>query len=324
MHLLPRHIKLDLINQRQKAFIFSGALLAVMLISLLVRGLNFGIDFTGGTLVGVEYSQPVLVGKVREDLSAAGFAQAVVQTFGSPREILVRVPTTRDQDSAAVSSAILEALRTGASEGLSVTMRRVEFVGAQVGEELTRKGLLALLYALVGILIYIAWRFELRFAGAGIAALVHDVLITVGVFSLTGMEFDLTVVAAILAVIGYSLNDTIVVFDRIRENLRKMRRADTAWVMNESINETLARTTVTSLTTLLVLFSLFILGGPVIHGFATALIIGVLIGTYSSVFVGAPLALVFGVTRTTLMAGPVSEGPRSKETQEDMGGRAES
>ena len=307
MHLVPTNTRLNFLGHRRKAFVLSGIVLAVVLVSLVLRGLNFGIDFTGGTLVEVGYSEALAVGEVRSNLHEAGFERTVVQTFGSPTDLLVRVPNTSGQDSAQVSSEVLTALRGGAPEGVDVEMRRVEFVGPQVGEELTRQGLLALLYALIGILIYVSFRFELRFATGSVAALVHDVLLVMGVFSLTGMEFDLTIVAAILAVIGYSLNDTIVVFDRIRENLRKMRRADTEEVMNASVNQTLARTVVTSATTLLVLLSLFFLGGPVIHGFATALIAGVLVGTYSSVFVGAPLALTMGVSRADLMASKSGE-----------------
>ena len=314
MHLVPTRTRLNFLGHRNKAFALSLAVLAVVIGSLFSRGLNFGIDFTGGTLVEVAYSQAVPVGEVRGDLQAAGFGQAVVQTFGAATEILVRVPSVSGgDDSARISNRVLEALRSGAPERISVEMRRVEFVGPQVGEELTRKGLLAILYALIGILAYVSIRFELRFAVGSVAALLHDVLITLGVFSLTQMEFDLTIVAAILAVIGYSLNDTIVVFDRIRENLRKMRKAETQEVMNTSVNETLARTVVTSLTTLLVLLSLFFLGGPVIHGFATALIAGVLVGTYSSVFVGAPLALVLGVSRADLMARKGGEEPEVGE-----------
>jgi len=312
MHLVPSKTHLNFIGHRRKAFVVSMLLLLVAVASLAIRGLNLGIDFTGGTLVEVGYNQAVSVGSVRSDLHGAGFNQAVVQTFGAPTDILVRVPSADGvNNSAAVSTAVLEALRNGASENVQVTMRRVEFVGPQVGQELTVKGLQALAFALIGILIYVSLRFELRFAVGSVAALIHDVLLVLGVFSLTGMEFDLPVIAAILAVIGYSLNDTIVVFDRIRENLRKLRKEDTASVMNTSVNETLGRTVVTSTTTLLVLLSLFFLGGPVIHGFATALIAGVVVGTYSSVFVGAPLALVLGVTRSDLMVrkGEEETGP---------------
>ena len=314
MHLVPTKTHLNFLGHRRKAFLVSALLLLVAVASLGLRGLNLGIDFTGGTLVEVGYSQPVTVGAIRSDLNAAGYNQAVVQTFGAPTDILVRVPSADgSNDSARVSTEVLQALRGGAPEGVGVEMRRVEFVGPQVGQELTVKGLQALAFALIGILVYVSLRFELRFALGSVAALIHDVLIVLGVFSLTQMEFDLPVIAAILAVIGYSLNDTIVVFDRIRENLRKLRKEGTETVMNISVNETLARTVVTSTTTLLVLLSLFFLGGPVIHGFAAALIAGVVVGTYSSVFVGAPLALVMGVTRTDLVANKGEEGPETGE-----------
>jgi preprotein translocase subunit SecF len=308
MHLVPSNTHLNFLGHRRKAFVVSLLVLALAVASLAMRGLNLGIDFTGGTLVEVGYSQAVTVGEIRSDLHAAGLDQAVVQTFGAPTDILVRVPSASGKnDSAEVSTKVLQSLRDGAPEGVGVTMRRVEFVGPQVGQELTVKGLQALVFALIGILIYVSLRFELRFAVGSVAALIHDVLIVLGVFSVTQMEFDLPVIAAILAVIGYSLNDTIVVFDRIRENLRKLRKEDTESVMNISVNETLARTVVTSTTTLLVLLSLFFLGGPVIHGFAAALIAGVVIGTYSSVFVGSPLALVLGVSRSDLMTRKAQE-----------------
>jgi preprotein translocase subunit SecF len=316
MHLLPRGLELNFLGQRAKAFALSGLLLLVSLGSLAFQGLNLGIDFTGGTLVEVGYSQAQPVGEVRRDLGRAGFDKVVVQTFGSPQDILVRVSNEGGMDSAKVSNRVLDALRSGAPEGVGVTMRRVEFVGPQVGEELTRKGALAMLYALIGILIYVSFRFELRFAVGSVLALLHDVILVLGVFSLTRMEFDLAVVAAILAVIGYSLNDTIVVFDRIRENMRRMRRADTETVMNRSVNETLPRTVVTSVTTLLVLLALFFLGGAVIHGFSAALIAGVLVGTYSSVFVGSPVALVLGVQRAHLMS------PRATSDEEPGSGEA--
>ncbi|MEF8794213.1 protein translocase subunit SecF [Thiohalorhabdus sp.] len=313
MHIVPRETHLNFLGHRRLAFVVSVILLAIAIGSLTVRGLNLGIDFTGGTLVEVGYSQSATVANVRSDLSEAGFDRAVVQTFGAPTDILVRVPSVDgENDSAEVSTGVLQALRSGAPEGIDVAMRRVEFVGPQVGQELAVKGMQALAFALIGILIYVSLRFELRFAVGSVAALIHDVLVVVGVFSLTQMEFDLPVIAAILAVIGYSLNDTIVVYDRIRENLRKMRKENTATVMNNSINEMLGRTVVTSGTTLMVLLSLFFLGGPVIHGFSAALITGVLVGTYSSVFVGAPIALVLGVSRTDLMSRKETEGEGPK------------
>ncbi len=314
MRLVPANTHINFLGHRNKAFLVSGILLLIAIFSLGLRGLNFGIDFTGGTLVQVGYSQAVPVAEVRSDLHGAGLDQAVVQTFGEPTEILVRVPTSATENvSAEVSTRVLEALRSGAQEGTSVTMRRVEFVGPQVGQELAIDGLKALAFALIGILIYVSLRFELRFALGSVAALIHDVVLVLGLFSLTQMEFDLPVIAALLAVIGYSLNDTIVVYDRIRENFRKMRRAGAEEVMNASVNEMLGRTVVTSLTTLIVLLSLFFLGGPVIRGFATALIAGVLVGTYSSVFVGSPIALVLGISRADLTERKGAEAPETGE-----------
>jgi preprotein translocase subunit SecF len=300
----------------------SAVLIVIGIVSLGVRGLAFGIDFTGGTLVEVAYEESVEASSVRDLIANAGFESALVQYFGTSKDILVRLPASAIENAAQVSSRIMVALRspyketlvTGASGDLqqclfdngtsgrcAVQMRRVEFVGPQVGEELTEKGGLAMLYALLGILIYVSWRFEWRFAIGAVAALVHDVLITVGVFSVLGLEFSLPVLAAILAVIGYSLNDTIVVFDRVRENFRKMRRGTPIEIMNTSVNQTLSRTILTSLTTLLVVLTLLIIGGEVINGFATALLVGVLIGTYSSIFIANPAVLVLGISREDML-----------------------
>nr|HIA89219.1 protein translocase subunit SecF [Gammaproteobacteria bacterium] len=303
MYFLKREPRIDFLGRRGLAGIVSAVLIVIGIVSLGVRGLAFGIDFTGGTLVEVSYEETVEASSVRDLIAKAGFESALVQYFGTSKDILVRLPASAVEDAAQVSSRIMVALRSpyketlvtsasgdlqqclsygGASGRCAVQMRRVEFVGPQVGEELTEKGGLAMLYALLGILIYVSWRFEWRFAIGAVAALVHDVLITVGVFSVLGLEFSLPVLAAILAVIGYSLNDTIVVFDRVRENFRKMRRGTPIEIMNVSVNQTLSRTLLTSLTTLLVVLTLLIIGGEVINGFATALLVGVLVGTYSS------------------------------------------
>ena len=236
---------------------------------------------------------------------------AQVQHFGTSRDVLIRIAPRDNRASAELSEEVLTALQNADS---AVDMRRVEFVGPQVGEELTEQGGLAVLYALLGILIYITLRFEYRFSFGAVAALVHDVIITLGVFSLVQVEFDLTVLAAILAVIGYSLNDTIVVFDRIRENFRKMRKGTPTDIMNVSINQTLARTLMTSLTTLLVLLALFFLGGEIIHSFALALIVGVFVGTYSSIFVAGASTLALGVSKADLM--PVEKEEGNGETEE--------
>ena len=322
MYFLKREPRIDFLGHRGLAGIVSAVLIVIGIVSLGVRGLSFGIDFTGGTLVEVSYEETVEASSVRDLIAKAGFESALVQYFGTSKDILVRLPASAVEDAAQVSSRIMVALRSpyketlvtgasgdlqqclsygGASGRCAVQMRRVEFVGPQVGEELTEKGGLAMLYALLGILIYVSWRFEWRFAIGAVAALVHDVLITVSVFSVLGLEFSLPVLAAILAVIGYSLNDTIVVFDRVRENFRKMRRGTPIEVMNVSVNQTLSRTLLTSLTTLLVVLTLLIIGGEVINGFATALLVGVLVGTYSSIFVANPAVLVLGISREDML-----------------------
>ena len=288
----------DFMGKRRQAFIFSLALIIGSLISLATRGLNFGIDFTGGALVEVSYQEAVELEQVRSRLAAAELGDAVAQYFGSAREVLIRVPQIQGQNNVDASDAIIAALR---DPGLPVEIRRAEYVGPQVGEELQEDGGLAMIYALIMIFIYIAFRFQRLFSVGAIAALAHDVIITVGFFSITQIDFDLTVLAALLAVIGYSLNDTIVVFDRIRENFRRIRKAAPVEVVNASLNQTLSRTLTTSLTTLLVLAALFSLGGEIIRPFSTALIVGVLIGTYSSIYVASPVTLVLGISKQDLM-----------------------
>ncbi len=305
MEIFARIPRIDFVRWRKPAVVLSVVLLLVSLGSLLTRGLNLGIDFTGGTLIEIGYPQPAELAQVRQRLAEAGFDDAVVQHFGTSRDVLVRVAPREGLSNAQLSDRIFAALKD--LQGEPAELRRVEFVGPQVGEELTEQGGLALLYALIGILIYVWLRFEQRLAVGSIAALVHDVIITLGFFSVTGMEFDLTVLAAVLAVIGYSLNDTIVVFDRVRENFRKMRKGGPEEVVNASLNQTLSRTLMTSLTTLLVLIALFIFGGELIHGFATALIVGVLVGTYSSIYVASSAALALGISREDLMP-PEKEG----------------
>jgi len=297
MQLLSK-IHIDFMGRRKIALFFSALLIMAAIGSLAVRGLGFGIDFTGGTLLEVGYPEAVELAQVRSALADAGFGDAQVQHFGSARDVLVRIAPRPGESSAKLSGDVLGTLRQAHE---NVEMRRVEFVGPQVGEELTEQGGLAMLYALFGILIYVSLRFQWRFALGSIAALVHDVLITLGVFSLFRIEFDLTVLAALLAVIGYSLNDTIVVFDRIRENFRKLRKGSPSDVVNSSINQTLSRTIMTSLTTLLVLTALFVFGGEIIHSFAFALIVGVVIGTYSSIYVASTVTLALGVSKQDLM-----------------------
>ena len=307
--LFSRLPQIDFLGRRRAALYLSAGLLAVSILSLGVRGLNFGIDFTGGTLIEVGYSEPARLDPIRDALGQAGFDEAAVQHFGTVRDVLVRLAPREELSRAELSSQVLRVLQ----EDATVDLRRVEFVGPQVGEELTEDGGLAMLIALFGILVYVWLRFEYRFALGAIAALVHDVLVTLGFFSVLGLEFDLAVLAAVLAVIGYSLNDTIVVFDRVRENFRRVRRGSTEEVMNRSLNQTLSRTLMTSLTTLLVLLALFVFGGELIRGFATALIVGVVIGTYSSIYVASVSALALGVSRTDLL-------PVKKEGADDPAG----
>lgn len=322
MEFLKRDTRIDFIGRRRIAALISISIIVILLLSLFIRGLNLGIDFTGGTLVEVSYSSSVNTEEVRTNLRRSGLGSVVVQHFGTSRDVLIRLPADPEVDAAETSSLIMSSLRMPYGETLAQTsendsqrcifqdgttgdctvqMRRVEFVGPQVGDELTEKGGLAMLYALIGILAYVAWRFEWRFALGAVIALVHDVLVTVGFFSLLGLEFSLPVLAAVLAVIGYSLNDTIVVFDRIRENFRKMRKGTIVDIMNSAINQTLRRTLLTSLTTLLVVVTLILLGGEIIKGFAVALFIGILVGTYSSIFVASPVVLSLRITRDDML-----------------------
>ena len=308
MQLLKENFSFDFMGKRKLALILSLILIAISIAAITMRGLNLGIDFTGGTLVEVGYSESVELESVRQALTSGGYGDSIVQHFGTTKDVLIRLPVAdNDDDKAKLSNNVLESLKaTGAPE-----MRRVEFVGPQVGDELRDKGGLAMLYALIGILIYVALRFEWRFSLGSVAALVHDVILVVGFFAITQIEFDLTVLAALLAVIGYSLNDTIVVFDRIRENFRRLRKATSESVINTSINQTLSRTLMTSITTLLVLIALFVFGGEVIHSFSIALIVGVIVGTYSSIYVASSALIALDVSKEDLMQ------PEVENTNED-------
>ena len=290
--------KIDFMGKRYISMVISILLVIIAISSIVMQGLVFGIDFTGGTLVEVGYTQNADLEKIRSTLHTNGFPNAVVQNFGSTKEVLIRLGVHEETKDNPLSTQILRLLKT---DGAEINMRRVEFVGPQIGGELVEQGGLAVIYTLFGILIYVAFRFEYRFALGSIAALIHDTLIVVGVFSVFRLEFDLTVLAAVLAVIGYSLNDTIVVFDRIRENFVKMRKQDSVNVMNISINQMLGRTVMTSVTTALVLVVLFVVGGELIHGFSTALLIGVVVGTYSSIYIASATALALGVSKADLM-----------------------
>lgn len=305
MQLFKNETKIDFIGRRKIAAIFSTLLILASIYSLATSGLQYGIDFTGGTKVELIYSQDVNINEVRDTLINGDYPDGVVQFFGSNKDILVRVPLSEENSSAEVSTRIVELLNAQAGEELEV--RSVEFVGPQFGQELFEKGILALVYALIGVMIYVAFRFEWKFSLGSVAALIHDIIITVGLFSLLSLEFTLPVLAALLAVIGYSLNDTIVVFDRIRENFRRLRESDTENTMNVSINQTLPRTLLTSITTLLVLFALYVYGGEALSGFAATLIIGVLVGTYSSIFVASPTVLALGAKPEDLIVEEVEK-----------------
>ncbi|HRF62756.1 MAG TPA: protein translocase subunit SecF [Candidatus Competibacter sp.] len=301
---------IDFLRWRKLAMAWSIIVLLIAVGSLLVRGMNLGLDFTGGTVIEVQYPQPVEIPKVRETLAKAGFGDAQTQHFGTSHDVLIRIPPHGEQRNAAtLSNDVLHALQ-GAEGGAGAALARAEFVGPQVGRELVEQGGLAALGALAGILIYVMFRFEWRLAVGTIAATVHDVIFTVGWFSLFQLEFDLTVLAAVLAVIGYSVNDTVVVLDRIRENFRKRRKGSPEEIMNVSINETLSRTIMTSFVTLLSVIVMYFFGGVVMHGFSIAMIVGIVVGTYSSIYIASASALYLGVSREDLL-------PRAKETADD-------
>ncbi len=296
---------INFIGNRNIALIFSGVLMVIAMGSLAVRGLQMGIDFTGGTLIEVGYQQAADLTVLRDTLNGAGFNDATVQNFGTTTDVLIRLKPHADMSNVDLSAKVLDAINATTKEPASI--RRIEFVGPQVGDDLAEDGFLALLYSTIFILIYVAWRFEWKFSVGAIIATFHDVIVTLGLFSVLGLEFDLTVLAAILALIGYSLNDTIVVYDRIRENFRQMRNKSTEEIMNDSVNVTLSRTIMTSFTVFLVLVSLFFLGGEVIHNFSIVLLFGVVFGTYSSIFIASPMALILGISPDDLMI-PVKEG----------------
>ncbi|MAL83751.1 MULTISPECIES: protein translocase subunit SecF [Idiomarina] len=285
--------------------IISIILVVASIASLSVNKLNFGLDFTGGTLLEVGFEKPADLSRVRSALDNKGFGDAVVQNYGTQEDILIRLEPREGVKAEQLGTDILDSLRGEFEQ--TVEMRRIEFVGPNVGDEFIEQGGLAMLTALICILLYIAMRFEWRLAVGAVAALAHDVILTLGLFSILGLEFDLTVLAALLAVIGYSINDTVVVCDRIRETFRKYAKLTPIQTVNRALTDTLSRTLVTSLTTILVLLTLFFLGGPLIHGFATALLFGVVIGTYSSIYIASTVALAFGVSRDDLMPTEVEK-----------------
>ncbi|PCI57609.1 MAG: protein translocase subunit SecF [Gammaproteobacteria bacterium] len=299
MQILQLKETVAFMSYRKIAMIFSALLMIASLASLATNKLNFGLDFTGGTLIEVGFEQAADLKKIRQVMAENGFNDAKVQFYGSSRDVVIRLGLREDVKAEMLGNEVLAVLESGS--GQKVDMRRIEFVGASVGDELAEQGGLAMLTALICILIYVAFRFEWRFAVGSVVALFHDVLLTLGLFSILQLEFDLTVLAAILAVIGYSLNDTIVVSDRIRENFRKVRDTLPEDIINISLTQTLSRTFITSITTLLVLAALFFRGGELIHGFATALLFGVFVGTYSSIYVASLVALALGVSREDLI-----------------------
>ena len=332
MEIFKRQTHIDFIGNLRIPVSLSVLLNILTLIALFMFGLNLGLDFTGGTLVEVSYAQPVKANEARKILAEQGMSDAVVQHFGTARDLMIRLPVRDTEGSAAASGKVVETLRSAVNERVvesrpgqaqqcvtgespkwvtcHVQVRRIEFVGPQVGKELVEKGGLALLFTIIGVLVYVIFRFEWRFAVGAIVAISHDVFLVFGFFSVTQMDFSLSVLAAILAVLGYSLNDTIVVFDRVRENFRKMRKSNVIEIMNASVNQTLSRTVITSGTTLLTLFALFFYGGEIIHGFSVAMIVGVVIGTYSSIFIAIPVTLALGITREDML-------PVKKEAVQD-------
>ena len=298
MQLFAKIPDIDFMSRRRIAIFLSCVLIFCALGSVGTRGLNLGVDFTGGMLLEVGYSGAANLTDVRNALADAGYDIALVQNFGSANDVLIRLPPSGEEEAAVVRDRVLDTLREYDS---SVLLRRIEFVGPQVGEELTEQGGLAMLFALILIFAYVMLRFNRKFAAGTITALVHDVIVVIGVFSFFGLSFDLSVLAALLATIGYSLNDTIVVFDRIRENFRVIRRGTAESIVNISVNQMLARTLITSFTTLLVLSALYIWGGQAVNGFAEALIVGVIVGTYSSIYVACTVALALKVSPADLL-----------------------
>lgn len=296
---------LNFMRFKWPALMLSALLVLGSLGLLAVKGINWGLDFTGGTVLEVGFTQDADLTQIRNVLAERGYADAVVQYFGSSQDISIRIAPRDGVEQSRISNEILTALAQTTADG--VEMRRIEFVGPSVGGELREQGGLAMLVALLGILLYVGMRFEWRLSVGAVLALAHDVIITLGLFSLLQLEFDLTVLAAILALIGYSINDTIVVFDRIRESFRKLRDATAEETVNDAVTSTLNRTVVTSLTTIVVLVVLFYMGGALIHNFATALLFGIAIGTYSSVFVASGIAVQLGLNREDMLPPPPPE-----------------
>jgi len=304
---LFKRTNIDFMYIRWPAIWLSSLVNLIGIGAFIFLGFNFGLDFTGGTVVEVGYEQPADLVQVRAALAEGGFKEAGVQHFGSTREVLIRLPPVAEGTGSTLGDRVIVALSASPEVG-QVQLRRIEFVGSQVGGELIEQGGLAILYTLIGILIYLAIRFEWRFAVGAVIATVHDVIVVLAVFSIFHIEFDLTVLAAVLAIIGYSLNDTVVIYDRIRENFRKVRKGTVLEIVDLSINETLSRTIITHGVTMLAVLALFFLGGQVIHGFALAFIVGIITGTYSSIYVASSSVVLLGISRADLLPTP-KEGP---------------
>ncbi|KII79849.1 protein translocase subunit SecF [Vibrio renipiscarius] len=303
--ILKAESTIDFLRWSKFTFVFSLLMIGASIFTLSTKSLNWGLDFTGGTLIEVGFEQPAHLESIRTALDDKGFGDAIVQNFGSAREVMVRLSPRENISGETLGNQIIAAIKDGTGE--AVEMRRIEFVGPNVGDELTEAGGLAILVSLLCILAYVSMRFEWRLAAGAVLALAHDIIITLGIFSFMQIEVDLTIVAALLTVVGYSLNDTIVVFDRIRENFRRMRKGGPTEIINSSITQTLSRTLITSATTLFVVIALFAQGGAMIHGFATALLLGITVGTYSSIYVASALAWKLGITKEHLMPPQVEK-----------------
>lgn len=297
MEFFKKTTNINFLGLRNWAAGLSCLLFAISIGALMVNGLNWGLDFTGGTQIQVSFNNSVDTSTVRQQLDQAGMHNAVVQSYGTSKDVLISIPPQKQNNQQQMTAQVMQSLP-------GATLKRSEFVGPQVGQELANKGILAVLIALLAIMLYVALRFEYRFALGAALALIHDPILILGIFALFHIEFNLTTLAAVLAVIGYSLNDTIVIFDRIRENFRKVRKGSTVEIVNLSINQTLSRTIMTSATTLMVVLALFFFGGPMIHSFALALIIGIIVGTYSSIYVAGALTVALGLSRTDLLPTP--------------------
>lgn len=291
--------RIDFMKIRHQAMIVSTAANLIGIAAIVFFGFHYGLDFSGGTLIEVNYKEPAELSQVRTALDGSGFEGATVQHYGSSRDVLIRLQPRDQADSASVSDKVFRSL-SQAAEG-QVELRRVEFVGPQVGKDLAERGGLAILYALLGILIYVALRFEYRYAIGAIVATIHDIIVTAAFFAVFRIEFDLTVLAAILAVLGYSLNDTIIIYDRIRENFHKVRKGTVLEIVNLSVNDTLSRSVITHGTTFLTVLSLYLFGGAVVHGFAVAMMVGIVVGTYSSIYVASSAAVFLGISRADLV-----------------------